>query len=99
MSSQNPPAYHEVPPSRLRSPTYTVSPQANEFRVALNVSARSPRPPYEFVKRTKSGSVSLILWGQDGQAPLPVYGPGASVQGTVDIPKTGGVTSVEVQVS
>lgn len=42
--------------------------------------------------------MSLRLAGQDDQAILPVYGYGASVEGTLDVHKRDGITSVEVQI-
>ncbi|KAF8133724.1 hypothetical protein EV363DRAFT_1566582 [Boletus edulis] len=86
------------PPSQLLSPTYTATPRAHEYRLALNPRLRPNRPLRSFVKQTKSGNVSLRLIDQDDQVALPVYCLGASVQGTAEINKTEGVTSVEVQV-
>lgn len=97
MSAASLPGYPALP-AQLHSPTYTAAPQAHEYRLALNARLRPNRPPREFVKQTKNGGVSLRLVGQDEQATLPVYGFGASVQGTVDINKTEGIASVEVQV-
>ncbi|KIJ17626.1 hypothetical protein PAXINDRAFT_167632 [Paxillus involutus ATCC 200175] len=95
MSAASLPGY-PAPPTHLHSPTYTAVPRAHEHRLALNARLRPNRPLREFVKQTKNGGVSLRLVGQDDQATLPVYGLGASVQGTVEINKTDGITSVEV---
>ncbi|KAF9220888.1 hypothetical protein BS17DRAFT_713182 [Gyrodon lividus] len=95
MSSANLPGY-PPPTSHLHSPTYTAVPRPHEHQLALNARLRPNRPPCEFVKQTKNGGVSLRLVGQDDQTTLPVYGLGAPVQGTVDINKAEGITSVEV---
>ena len=86
-------------PSQLLSPTYTALPRTHEYRLALNPRLRLHGPPLSFVKRTKSGNVSMRLIDQDDCVALPVYGLGAPVQGMVEINKTEGITSVEVQVS
>lgn len=90
---------YDALPSQLLSPSYTAIPQAHESRLALNPRLRPNRPPRSFVKQTKSGNVSLRLVDQDVRVVLPVYGLGASVEGTVEISKTEGITSVEVQVN
>ncbi|KAH7885431.1 hypothetical protein F5I97DRAFT_2033493 [Phlebopus sp. FC_14] len=94
MSAVSLPSY----PAQLHSPSYTAAPQAHEYRLALNARLRANRPPGEFVKQTKNGGLSLRLLGQDDSASLPVYGLGGSVQGTVELNKTEGITSVEVQI-
>lgn len=70
------------------------------FITAHNARLNPNRPPSEFVrvKQTRNGGVSLRLAGQDDQAILPVYGYGASVEGTLDVHKRDGITSVEVQI-
>lgn len=88
----------EYAPPSLVSPTYTTLPRTHEHRLAFNHRHRS-RPSRSFVKQTKNGNVSLRLPDQDDRAALPVYGLAASVQGTVDIGKTEGITSVEAQAS
>ena len=90
---------YAAPPSQLFSPSYTAIPRTHEYRLAHNPHLRPDRPPRSFVKQTKSGNVSLRLVGQDDRVSLPTYGLAASVQGTVEIGKTEGITSVEVQVS
>lgn len=55
------------------------------------------RLPDEFTKQSKNGCAVLRLSGQHGQASLPVYDFGASIQGRVDVHRTEGVTSVEVE--
>lgn len=87
------------PPSSPLSPAYTATPQVHECRLAFDPRLRPNRPPRLFVKQTKNGNLSLRLIDQDDRTPLPVYGLGASVQGTVEISKTEGITSVEVQAS
>ncbi|KAF8555747.1 hypothetical protein OG21DRAFT_1483672 [Imleria badia] len=89
---------YAAPPSQLLSPTYTAIPRTHEYRLALNPRLRPNQPLCSFVKQTKSGYLSLRLVDQDDQVALPVYGLGASVQGMVEINKTEGITSVEVQV-
>jgi hypothetical protein len=90
---------YAVPPLQLLSPTYTAIPRPHEYRLALNPRLRPSRSPRSFVKQTKSGNVILRLVDQDDRVALPVYGLDASVQGMVEINKTEGITSVEVQVS
>ncbi|KAG1818493.1 uncharacterized protein BJ212DRAFT_1345892 [Suillus subaureus] len=63
-----------------------------------NTRLNPNRSPREFVKQTRNGGVSLRLAGQDDQLTLPVYGYGASVEGTLDVHKRDGITSVEVQI-
>jgi len=96
MSTASLPGY---PPSHIHSPAYTVNPQPHEYRLAHVARLRPNRSPGEFIKRSKNGAVILRLEGQDDHATLPVYGYSASVQGTLDINKRDGITSVEVQVS
>ena len=95
MSTTDFPDYAPSSAFQLRSPSYTSSQQ---YRLPLNTRLGPDRTSCEFFKGTRNGCVSLRLSGQDGQAPLPDYGQGASVQGTVDIHKVEGITSVEVQV-
>src|SRR6267154_5064910 len=99
MSAATLPGYPTTPPSQVHSPAYTVAPQAHEYRLAHNARLRPNRSLREFVRQTKNGGVSLRLAGQDDRATHPVYGYGASVEGTLDIHKRDGITSVEVQVS
>lgn len=96
MSAASLPGY---PSQHVHSPTYTATPQAHEYRLAHTARLRPNRSPTEFIKQSKNGAVVLRLAGQDDQATVPVYGYGASVQGTLDIHKRDGITSVEVQVS
>lgn len=90
---------YPTPSSHIHSPTYTAAPQAHEYRIAYNARLNPNRSPLEFVKQAKNGGVSLRLSGQDDQVTLPVYGYGASVEGTLDVHKRDGITSVEIQVS
>ncbi|KAG1855890.1 hypothetical protein C8R48DRAFT_749288 [Suillus tomentosus] len=93
----NLPAY-PTPSSQIHSPTYTAVPQAHEYRLAYNARLNPNRSPREFVKQAKNGGVTLRLGGQDDRVTFPVYGYGASVEGTLDIHKRDGITSVEVQI-
>ncbi|KAI6124130.1 hypothetical protein EV401DRAFT_2228217 [Pisolithus croceorrhizus] len=69
--------------------------QTEEHFLAMNDRHRLPG---EFIKQSKNGYATLRLSGQDGQSSYPVYGLGTSVQGHVDVHRTEGVTSVEVQI-
>ena len=98
MSTTSLPSY--VRSSLSRIPSYSAEPQAYEQRLAwtMRVPASRPGPSAEFVKQSKSGGISLRLKDQEQNAPLPVYGCGALVTGTVDLAKTEGVAAVEVKV-
>ncbi|KAG0703754.1 hypothetical protein DFH29DRAFT_998194 [Suillus ampliporus] len=88
-----------TPSSQVHSPTYTAAPQpGHEYYLPHNARLSPNRSPREFVKQTRNGGVSLRLVDQDNQATVPVYGYGASVEGTLDIHKRDGITSVEVQI-
>lgn len=89
---------YPTPSSQVRSPAYPAAPHAQEYRLAHNSRLNPNRLPREFVKQTRNGGVSLRLAGQGDQLTLPVYGYGASVEGTLDIHKRDGITSVEVQI-
>lgn len=89
---------YPTPSSQVHSPTYTATPQAHEHRLAYNTRLNPNRSPREYVKQTRNGGVSLRLAGQDDQLTFPVYGYGAAVEGTLDIHKRDGITSVEVQI-
>jgi hypothetical protein len=53
-----------------------------------------------FVKLSRGGDTRLVLYGQNPDAPLPVYGIGAAVEGCVEFKsRPVNVTSVEVKVS
>lgn len=86
-----------APPSINATPAYTAEPQDFEQRIALADRLR-PRPAGNFVKNSKKGEVSLRLNAQEEDAILPVYGSGGLVEGTVQLAKTEGVTSVEVKI-
>jgi hypothetical protein len=79
------------------TPSYTEHPQAYERRVSLKDDVR-PRPSGNFVKVSKNGRVSLRLIAQEDNISLPVYGNAGVVEGTVEISKTDGISSVEVKV-
>ncbi|KAG9315843.1 hypothetical protein JVU11DRAFT_3492 [Chiua virens] len=85
-------------PPQLLSPSYTAIPRTHEYRLALNPRLRPNRAPRSFVKQTKSGNLCLRLVDQDERVALPGYGLGATIQGVVEIGKSEGVHSVEVQV-
>ena len=94
MSTTSLPSYSAVNP---HIPSYTAEPQAYERRLAVN--RLRPRPSGEYVKQSRGGGISLRLVAQDSNASLPMYGCGSSVVGTVEIPRTDGVTAVEVKVN
>lgn len=94
MSTLSLPSYSA--PTLARTPTYTAEPQQYEQRLALNILR--PRPSGEYTKSSKGGGLSLRLFGQESGAPLPVYGFGAPIDGTVEIMKTEGVNAVEIKV-
>ena len=94
MSTASLPSY--TAPSLGHIPTYTAEPQEFEQRLAL--SDRRRRPFGNFTKQSKSGDVKLSLTGQEANAELPVYGSTATVDGTIELSKTDGATSVEVKV-
>lgn len=95
MSTTTLPVYNE--PLFNRTPSYSVEPGQHEQRIALYDRLR-PRPSGEFVKQSKSGDVSLRLVAQEDNVSLPVYGNGGCVEGTVNLNKTEGISSVEVKV-
>lgn len=94
MSTSSLPSYTTVNP---HIPYYTAEPQEYERRLAVN--RLRPRPAGEYVKQSRGGGISLRLVAQDSNASLPVYGCGSSVVGTVEIPRSDGVTAVEVKVN
>ncbi|KAF9029903.1 hypothetical protein BDZ89DRAFT_1065002 [Hymenopellis radicata] len=89
----SPPSY----PDFLRSPSYTVEPQRHEQRIALGQGLR-PRPSGQFVKESKSRGARLRLNAQEDNIDLPVYGSASSVEGSIEVTKPDGITSVEVKV-
>ncbi|KAK0187805.1 hypothetical protein F5146DRAFT_1104673 [Armillaria mellea] len=95
MSAASLPSY--VAPHFSRSPTYTAEPQLHEQRLAVANGVR-PRPSGHFVKESKSGGARLRLTSQENHVTLPVYGSNGSVEGTVEVSKPEGITSVEVKV-
>ncbi|KAI6113408.1 hypothetical protein EDD16DRAFT_1484130 [Pisolithus croceorrhizus] len=84
------PAHQPLHPSYVYHPV-----QTEEHFLAMN---HRHRLLGEFIKQSKNGCATLRLSGQDGQASYPVYGLGTSVQGCIDVHRTEGVTSVEVQI-
>ena len=94
MSTLSLPSY--VAPTLSRTPSYTEEPQQYEQRLALNILR--PRPSGEFIKTSKGGGITLRLFGQDGNAALPVYGFGAPIDGVIEVARTEGVNAVEVKV-
>ncbi|EPQ51092.1 hypothetical protein GLOTRDRAFT_118131 [Gloeophyllum trabeum ATCC 11539] len=103
MSTASLPSYTPVP-EHLHTPVYSELPQPDEYRLAVTNPPRSrshsrQRPAAGgFVKQSKIGGVSLRLAQQDGDASMPEYGCGSSVDGEVTISKTDGVQSVEVKI-
>ncbi|PBK75134.1 hypothetical protein ARMSODRAFT_951210 [Armillaria solidipes] len=95
MSAASLPSY--VAPHFSRSPSYTAEPQLHEQRLAVANGVR-PRPSGHFVKESKSGGARLRLTSQENHVTLPVYGSNGSVEGTVEVSKPEGITSVEVKV-
>lgn len=105
------PSYAEVPlmsepqrrQSRIPIPPYTPPespkpplPVSLAHRMASRSRSHS-RPPTEFVKQGKN----LVLRLAGVQVPgteLPVYGLGAAVEGTLELTKPEGITSIEVKV-
>jgi len=95
MSTVSPPSY--VDPSLHRTPSYSAEPAYHEQRIALADRLR-PRPSGNFIKESKGGGVRLRLNAQEDNVALPVYGSNGVVEGTVELSKPEGVTSVEVKV-
>ncbi|KAK7468922.1 hypothetical protein VKT23_003418 [Stygiomarasmius scandens] len=95
MSTTSLPAY--VPPTFHNTPLYSEEPHEYEQRLALSDRYRT-RPTGTWVKEAKNGGVRLKLSSQHGDAVLPVYGLGSSVEGVVEIAKSEGIASVEVKV-
>lgn len=95
MSAASLPSY--VAPHFSRSPSYTAEPQLHEQRLAVANGVR-PRPSGHFIKESKSGGARLRLTSQENHVTLPVYGSNGSVEGTVEVSKPEGITSVEVKV-
>jgi len=80
-------------------PTYHREPNESEQRLAQHLRA-GPRPVGTFIKSSRKGGVALRLHGQDVNASLPVYGRGASVEGTVEVngKNLDSIQSVEVKI-
>ncbi|KAJ3770292.1 hypothetical protein FB446DRAFT_647221 [Lentinula raphanica] len=85
-------------PNLSRTPvTYsTEQPQEYDQRVSLSESQLRLRHPETFVKQSRHGEARLTLNTQNG--PIPTYGSGAIIDGTVDVAKTENVTSIEIKV-
>lgn len=96
MSVSSLPSYFA--PSFTRTPLYSAEPHEYERRIALADRLR-PRPSGQFVKKSKNGEARLRLTAQDNDCTLPIYGSQGCVEGTVELLKTDGITSVEVKVS
>ncbi|TFK40766.1 hypothetical protein BDQ12DRAFT_679993 [Crucibulum laeve] len=95
MSTTSLPSY--IAPSFTRTPSYSVEPHAYEQRLAQADGLRA-RPSGNFIKKSKNGDVRLRLNAQEDNITLPVYGSGGRVEGTIELSKTDGVTSVEVKI-
>lgn len=94
MSTTSLPSYY-LAPTLPSIPAYSEEPQQYEQRLAY-ANRIHPRSSKAFVKHSKNGDAKLTLNGQDGQ--VPAYGSGGVIDGSVDIMKTEGVTSVEIKV-
>ncbi|KAF9464105.1 hypothetical protein BDZ94DRAFT_1162704 [Collybia nuda] len=95
MSTASLPSY--VAPSFSHIPVYSAEPHQHEQRIALADRLR-PRPSGNFVKESRSGGARLRLTAQEDNVALPTYGSQGSVEGTVELSKIDGVTSVEVKI-
>ncbi|KAJ3890804.1 hypothetical protein GG344DRAFT_48725 [Lentinula edodes] len=94
MSTASLPSYY-VAPNLSRTPAYTEEPQEHEQRIALSDHLRS-RNSGTFVKQSRNGEARLTLNAQNG--PIPTYGSGGIIDGTIDIAKTENITSIDIKV-
>jgi len=95
MSTSSLPSY--LTPLLNRTPSYATENYDHEQHVPLADRLR-PRSLGAFVKQSRGGNAFLRLSAQEDDISLPVYGSGSLVEGTVELTKTEGVTSVEVKV-
>ncbi|KAJ3882534.1 hypothetical protein F5051DRAFT_394029 [Lentinula edodes] len=94
MSTASLPSYY-LAPNLSRTPAYTEEPQEHEQRIALSDRLRS-RNSGTFVKQSRNGEARLTLNAQNG--PIPTYGSGGIIDGTIDIAKTENITSIDIKV-
>jgi hypothetical protein len=76
MSASSLPKYSSVPPYP-HSPSYYPEPPNDGYRTAAQGTVRAA----DYVKTSKSGSVTLRLLDQESSNELPIYGCGAVVEG------------------
>ena len=96
MSTVSLPSY--FPPLLNRTPSYSAEPHHDEQRIASGNPLLS-RILRAFVKQSRGRNTLLRLSAQENNTSLPVYNSGSLVEGTVELTKTEGVTSVEVKAS
>lgn len=79
-------------------PSYHADTRDNEHLLASRLRVR--RPYSTFVKNSRSGGVVLRLQGQQDTtvAGLPEYGPGAIIEGTVELRSADSVQSADIKV-
>lgn len=94
MSTASLPSYY-LAPNLSRTPAYTEEPQEHEQRIALSDRLRS-RNSGTFVKQSRNGEARLTLNAQNG--PIPTYGSGGIIDGTIEIAKTENITSIDIKV-
>ncbi|KAH7876132.1 uncharacterized protein C8R40DRAFT_1169780 [Lentinula edodes] len=94
MSTASLPSYY-LAPNLSHTPAYTEEPQEHEQRIALSDRLRS-RNSGTFVKQSRNGEARLTLNAQNG--PIPTYGSGGIIDGTIDIAKTENITSIDIKV-
>ena len=97
MSTPSLPSYAETRRGAHESPAYTLEPQLCEQRLAHNRRSRA-RQPFEIVKQTKYGAISLRLHNQEGNNSLPEYGNVANINGDLLIHKGVGINEIDVRV-
>ncbi|KAF8798925.1 hypothetical protein BYT27DRAFT_6884225 [Phlegmacium glaucopus] len=95
MSTSSLPSYFT--PLLNRIPSYATDNQNYGQHVTLADRLR-PRSQGAFIKQSRGGKTFLRLSAQEDDISLPVYGSGSLVEGTVELTKTEGVTSVEVKI-
>lgn len=96
MSTVSLPSYFA--PLLNRTPSYSTEPHHDEQRIASGNPLLS-RVLRAFVKQSRGKNILLRLSAQGNNISLPVYNSGSLVEGTVELTKTEGVTSVEVKAS
>ncbi len=86
-----------APPPSHPSPAYSRIPNDDERRIIL----RQPptQPDSSFSKQSKSGSLTLTIYGQQPGLSLPVFGRGHDIHARVQLSKCDSVASVDLKVS